>query len=265
MLFRGRWVLVTGASSGLGEAFARQLAKKHGANIVAVARRLDRLEALKRELEAEAHVEVLTIAADLSSLVDVDRVAATVTSGPRAVYAAVLNAGVTYFGLHEGLAWDDFDRMLRTNVTSVVRLANALVPQLRSTGDGGGLLIVSSMAGVNPVAYQTAYSASKAFLVHFGLGLYHELHGTGVSVTTYAPAGIATEMTSGRKFAALRAWLAPVDQVAAAGIEAFQARKYFAIPGATNKIGDMLCRVLPRKLVAGQLASVYRKALSKGT
>jgi len=266
MEFRGRWILVTGASAGLGQAFARKLAKEHGANIVAVARRKERLEELKQELESEAHVEVHVIAADLSKLEDVDRVIAEAQQG-RQLYAAVLNAGVTYFGAYDKLSWSDFDAMLRINVVSVVRMTTELLPHLKSGappgGAGGGLLIVSSMAGINPVPYQTAYSATKAFLVSFGLGMWHELHGSNVSLTTYTPAGIATEMTAGEKFGPLRGWLAPVEQVAECGIEAFRTRKYLAIPGAINQVGDMLIRVLPRQFFTSQLASVYRKALKK--
>jgi short-subunit dehydrogenase len=262
MEFRGRWVLVTGASSGLGREFARTLARRHGANIVAVARRKDRLDALKRELEAEAHVEVHVIAADLSKLEEVDRALAEATAG-RQLYGAVLNAGVTHFGPYDALEWKDFDAMLRTNVVGVVRMTTELVPAIEKGAPGGGILIVSSMAGINPVPYQTAYSATKAFLVHYGLGLWHELRGRDISVTTYAPAGIATDMTSGENFDRLRGWLAPVDEVADRGIDAFRARRYLAIPGAANQIGDMLFRLLPRRLVAGQVASVYRKALEK--
>ncbi len=260
MEFRGRWVIVTGASSGLGQAFARRLARKHGANILAIARRKERLAELKTELEQDAHVEVHTIAADLSRIDEVDAALAEAQRG-RQVYGAVLNAGVTYFGPNDALSWADFDAMLRTNVTGVVRMTTTLVPHMTKGEAGGGILIVSSMAGVSPVPYQTAYSATKAFLVHYGLGLYHELSGTNVSVTTYAPAGIATEMTAGEKFTPLRGWLAPVDDVAESGLEAFRTRRYLAIPGVTNRAGDMLFRLLPREFVAGRVAAVYRKAL----
>ena len=177
------------------------------------------------------------------------------------LYGAVLNAAITHFGHHDALAWADFETMLQTNVVAVVRMTTALIPYLESGSPGGGILIVSSMAGVNPVPYQTAYSATKAFLVHYGLGLWHELKGTHVSVTTYAPGGIATEMTSGEHFGPLKGWLAPVEDVARDGIEAFRKRRYLAIPGFSNRAGDLLFRVLPRQLVAGQLAAVYRKAL----
>jgi len=260
MEFRGRWVLVTGASSGLGQSFARTLAKKYGANIVAVARRKDRLDALKLELESEAHVEVHAIAGDLSNLEEVDRVLREAQAG-RQLYGAVLNAGVTHFGPYDALSWADFEAMLRTNVVGVVRMTTELVPHLKKSAVGGGILIVSSMAGVNPIPYQTAYSATKAFLVHYGLGLWHELAGTNVSVTTYAPGGIATEMTAGESFGALRGWLAPVDEVAECGLEAFRMRRYLAIPGASNRVGDLVMRLLPRRFVGSRVAAVYRKAL----
>jgi short-subunit dehydrogenase len=260
MEFRGRWVLVTGASSGLGQAFARKLAKKYGANIVAVARRKDRLEALKQELESEAHVEVHVIAADLSKLAEVDRVLAEAKDGHQ-LYAAVLNAAITHFGTHDTLAWADFETMLATNVTGIVRMTTDLIPYIEHGAPGGGILIVSSMAGINPLPYQTAYSGTKAFLVHYGLGLWHELQGTNVSVTTYAPGGIATEMTAGEKFSPLRGWLATVDDVAKEGIEGFRQRRYLAIPGVANRAGDMLFRLLPRQLMSSRLAAVYRKAL----
>ena len=75
-------------------------------------------------------------------------------------------------------------------------------------------MIVSSMAGMTTVPYQTAYSGTKAFLVSFGTGLFHELRGRPVSMTTFVPGGIQTEMTSGKRFGPLRGWLMPVDQCA---------------------------------------------------
>jgi short-subunit dehydrogenase len=118
------------------------------------------------------------------------------------------------------------------------------------------------MAGITPTPYQTAYSATKAFLVHFGLGMWHELDGRNVSITTYAPAGIQTDMTAGEKFGRLRGWLASVDQVSKEGLEALRFRRFLAIPGATNRVGDLLMRMLPRRFITGRLAATYRSALS---
>jgi short-subunit dehydrogenase len=201
MDFRGRWVLVTGASSGLGREMARQLAQKHGAHLIIVARRKPRLDELKAELETHG-VQVLSIEADLSKLSDVERVVDEATRG-RELYAAILNAGITHFGPHEQLEWSEFQRMLDTNVTGVTRMTGLIIPKLEALAQGGGLMIVASMAGITPVPYQTHYSATKAFLVHLGCGLWHELQGHPLSITTFAPGGVVTEMTGAQGFQTL--------------------------------------------------------------
>lgn len=260
MDFRGRRVLVTGASSGLGREMAKILALKHGANLLVVARRQDRLSELKTELEKSTNVKVETCVADLSKLEDVDRVIQTASAGG-GLYGAILNAGVTHFGAYAELGWDGFRSMLDTNVVATVRMATALIPQLER--ESGGLMIVSSMAGIHPVPFQTHYSGTKAFLVHFGIGLWHELVGRSVSVTTYAPSGVVSEMTAGENFVPLRRWLMPVDQAAREGVEAFRVRKYLHISGLTNRIGSVFARLMPQRFATSLVAAQYRAALKK--
>lgn len=259
--FKHRWVLVTGASSGLGLHLARKLALEHRANLVLVARREDKLRALAEELR-QGGVEVETVAADLSRTEDVDRAFAEATNG-RELYSAVLNAGVTHFGRHDELTWEGFQQMLATNVQGVVRMTMHLVPYLEQKAQGGGLMFISSMAGLVPVAYQSAYSGTKAFLVNFGCGLHHELRERNVSVTIFAPGGIQTEMTAGERFNTLRSFLMPVDQCAAAAIAAFKSRAYLETPGLANRLGYAVTRLLPGRLVTRQVAATYRSALEK--
>ncbi len=258
---RGRWVLVTGASSGLGREMAKILAVTYGANLVIAARREDRLLELKVELEKSAGVEIKVCVADLSKLADVDRLIETATSG-RALFGAILNAGVTHFGDYAELSWDGFRTMLDTNVIATVRMATAFVPVLEA--QGGGLMIVSSMAGIHPVPFQTHYSATKAFLVHFGIGLWLELAGRNVSVTVYAPSGVISEMTAGENFTPLRRWLMPVAQAASEGVEAFRSRKYLHISGFANRVGSAFVRLLPQRFTTSMVAAQYRNALKKG-
>jgi short-subunit dehydrogenase len=256
---KGKWVLVTGASAGLGKAFATRLARHFGANVVLLARRKELLEALATELRG-AGVEVAVIAADLSKIEDTDRAIAEALEG-RKLTAAVLNAGISHFGPFDELSWPGFLAMLHINVNAVVRMTTELIPHLEGDPQGGAILIVSSMAGFTPVAYQTAYSATKAFLISFGMGMWHELQGRNVSITTYVPAGIQTEWTANEKFGSLRGWLADVDSVASAGLDALRRRRFLAIPGAQNRLGDVLFRFLPRQFITGRVAAVYRKAL----
>jgi short-subunit dehydrogenase len=195
----------------------------------------------------------------LTKLEDVDRLIACATARP--LFGAILNAGVTHFGAYGELSWDSFRTMLDTNVIATVRMTTALVPKLEA--EGGGLMIVSSMAGIFPVPYQTHYSATKAFLVHFGIGLWHELAGRNVSVTVYAPSGVVSEMTAGESFTPLRRWLMPVDQAASEGVEAFRSRKYVHISGFTNRLGSAFARLLPQRLTTTIVAAQYRNALKK--
>jgi short-subunit dehydrogenase len=262
MSFRDRYVLVTGASSGLGRAMTTILAREHRANIIAVARRAKLLEELRREIESSAAVRVEPIVADMARPDDVERVLRQVTH-ERRIYAAVLNAGVTHFGHYDELPWPDFETMLHVNVTSTVRLTTGLLPYLEETGEGGGVMLVASMAGITPVPYQAAYSGTKAFLVHFGRALCCELQGKNVSLTTYAPGGIVTEMTAGASFGPLRKWLMPVDAAAREGIEAFRTRKHLHVPGRTNRIGMALLKLLPQSLVTNRVGAVYRRAIEQ--
>ena len=260
MNFRGRWVLVTGASAGLGREFARQLAHEHGANLIVLARRKERLDELRTELERDAGVQVISLVADLSNPADWEPVLAKILAGPP-LYAAILNAAVTHFGPQAALSLADFQTLLNTNVTSVVAFSNALVPHIEQHQPGGGVLFVSSMAGLQPVPYQSAYSGSKAFMVHFACGLWHELRGREVSITTYTPGGIVTEMTAGESFVPLKGYLMPVAQAAREGLAAFQQRAYLYVPGFSNRLGAHLGRLLPQRFVTSLVARTYRRAL----
>ena len=260
MDFRGRWVLVTGASAGLGREFARQLAVEHGANLLVLARRGERLDALRAELEQSAGVKIVPLVADLSRADDVERALAEILSGPP-LYAAILNAAVTHFGPQEELGAASFEAMLSTNVTSVVKFATALIPRIVNDQPGGGILFVSSMAGLEPVPYQSAYSGTKAFMIHFACALWHELREKPISITTFAPGGIVTEMTAGESFAPLANWLMPAAECARDGLAAFRRRDYLYVSGFSNRIGVHLGRLLPRRLVTGLVARTYRRAL----
>jgi short-subunit dehydrogenase len=260
--FKNKWVLVTGASSGLGEEMARQLAYQHGANLILLARRKDKLEQLKAELEKGANISVKVVVADLSNLNEVDKAIDEILKDGQ-LYGAILNAGVTYFGRHNELPWEQFQTMVQTNVMSVVRITNRLVAHFEAKGSEGAVLIVSSMAALFPVPYQSAYSATKAFIMSFARALSHEIKNPDFSLSVYAPGGIATEMTAGENFHDLQGWLVPVKEAAKEGIYAFQNRKAIHVPGVMNRIGGFFMNLLPKSFITGQMSKVYEKALMK--
>ena len=263
MALRGRWVLVTGASSGLGREIARQLALKHGANLILVARRTEQLNVLQHEIAAKA--QSIVIPADLTQADEVRRVFEQ-SIQDRDVYAVVLNAGVTYFGHHRDLPWDTFQSMLALNVSSPVQLMHAFVPYLINKNQGGGILVVSSLGGLVPLPYQTAYAGTKAFLTTFCESWYQELLDENISITTFAPGGIKTEMTDKSGLAAHfgnTAQMHTAQYCASQAIQAMVARRYLFVPGRLNRLQMLMARFLPRRWLGTMLARVYRRALTK--
>ena len=258
MNLKGQWVWVTGASSGLGLAMCQQLAKL-GANLLVTARRVDRLEALAVELRASG-VEVQVLPGDMSQSADVERVLGVAKQLPLA--AIVLNAGVTHFGHHHELGWEAFEAMLHTNVISTTRLTSELVKHYQATGASARIMLVTSLTGLIPLPFQAAYSATKAFVTSYGTAMAHELRGSNVSVTVFAPGGIVTEQTAGSRYDGLRSWLAPVDAVAREAIGALGARQPLHIQGLLNRVGFLLFRLLPRNFVINQVGGRYRKAMA---
>ena len=258
MNLKGQWVWVTGASSGLGLELCKQLSKL-GAHLLITARRADRLEALAIELRA-AGVEVKVQPADMSKPADVERLLGVAKGLPLA--AVILNAGVTHMGHHHDLEWAAFEAMVQTNVISTTRVTSELVKHFQANGAAARIMLVASLTGLMPVPYQSAYSGTKAFLVAYGTALAHELRGSKVSVTVFAPGGIATEQTAGAHFDSLRSWLAPVDSVALEALSALEGRSPLYVQGFINRLGFLVMRLLPRDLVMWILSREYRKALA---
>jgi short-subunit dehydrogenase len=264
MEFRNRWVLVTGASSGLGRDMARLLARDHGANLILVARRVQRLRDLARELEERSGIDVRVIEADLSSEADVERVYREACDFGD-VYGVVLNAGVTHFGKHADLSWPAFRSMLATNVTSVVRLTSLFIPYLMERNQQGGVMIVGSLAGITPVPYQSAYAGTKAFLSHFVRSLSEELSDANASITLFAPGGIATELsdTTGlSKYFDSSLALMESETCARLALQAFKGRKRVYVPGWNNKLSMFFARLVPEAWATKAVGGAYRRALA---
>ncbi len=262
----GKYTLITGASSGLGLEMARIVARDHKGHLVLVARRKDRLDALADELRAAHGVDVVTLQADMTRHDDVVRTFEASTEG-RSIHAAVLNAGVSYFGPGLELAYEDFEKMLATNVTSVVYLTQRFLAHQIGRAEGGATMIVSSVAGTVPTTYQAAYCGTKAFLNNYGLALGEEVSERGVSLTVFVPGGLATEMGeksgTGRKFKKGDVGMMDADVCAKKALDGFVARRRFVIPGALNQVNDLLLRFTPRTMASATTKRIYAGALPK--
>jgi short-subunit dehydrogenase len=177
--------LVTGASSGIGEQFARQLSAR-GHEVLLVARRAERLEQLAAELPGRAHVVACDLAADAHELRD------RVDGLDLEIDLLVNNAG---FGTHGRFLEQDPSREaeeIRLNCEAVVTLTHAFLPAMVERGRGG-VIVVASTAGMQPIPYEAVYAATKAFALSFTDALHMELRGTGVRAMSVNPGPVPTE------------------------------------------------------------------------
>jgi len=264
MKLEGRWIVVTGASAGLGREMSIVLARDWGANVIPVARRADRLEALATEIREKHGRECLPIGADLASAHGPERVFEGATDG-RDVYGAILNAGVTFSGHAIEQDHDDFERMLATNVSSQVSLSKRFGRYFADRGDGGGIMLVSSLTSMAPFPYQAAYAGTKAFLTTYGRSLAHELRARNVSLTVFMPGGIATDMldVSGMgKWKKGDVGVMDVEVCAREAVRGFVKRKGFHVPGFVNQLSAIALKLAPHAIAVKVIAKIYNDGVS---
>lgn len=267
MDFRGRTTLVTGASSGLGREMARVIAEQHGGNLVIVARRAERLEQLAEELRRRCGVEVHPVVADLSQPSGLDTCFDEATShGP--VDAAILNAGITFYGRAVDQTSANLTQMIATNTTAVAELSTRFARHFIAEGTRGGLMLVSSMASFAPFPYQAAYGATKAFVTSFGLALREELRDNQIPVTVFCPGGIASEMLElsglSEKFRPGDVGVMDAPTCARYAIEAFRSETDLSVPGPSNLLTSVAMKAFPRSLVAKAVRKIYEGSWKKG-
>lgn len=190
--FSGCNALVTGATSGLGAEFARQLAP-HARRLLLVGRREDRLAGLAASLrENHQNLEVIPFAADLSTAPERERLAAHVIREEIPVNLLINNAGLGDLGPFDSADWERLKPMLEVNVTALTHLSHLLLPMLRSAAPAG-ILNVSSIAGFFPLPEMAVYAATKAYVTSFSEALRMELASEGIRVTALCPGPVPTE------------------------------------------------------------------------
>ena len=261
--YRNQTTIVTGASSGLGAEFARQLAAR-GSDLVLVARRADRLEALADELRHAHGVSVTVIARDLG-LPDAGRALRTELES-RGIHATGLvnNAG---FGTHNAFSDEDPDRlqdMIALNVGALVDLSRAFIDSL-TAADNGVLINVASLLGFQPTPYLAVYGATKAFVLNFTEALWEETRGTGLRVLAVCPGAMETEFydaagSQSADYGAKRATPQDVVRIALTTLDRHSAPPSVITNGRPIALAS---KVLPRRRVVRFMGWSQRRAMSR--
>jgi uncharacterized protein len=257
-----RVALVTGASAGLGVAYAERLAAE-GYDLVVVARRRDRLEELARQLDAD--VEVL--AADLADPEALARVEARAAEG---VDLLVNNAGFAGYRPFAELDPDMAENLIRVHIVATTRLSRAALPRMIERGSGAivnvaSLLAFSGSIPPDPLPLRATYAACKAYMLTFTQQLAYEVAGTGVRVQVLTPGLIRTEFheVAGRDPTKMPFGMMEPNEVVAASLRGLEAGEVVCTPGLEDESLIESCneaqRTVFRTAIAGGVAARYRE------
>jgi short-subunit dehydrogenase len=261
--------LVTGASSGIGEAFARQLAAR-GKDLILVARSKERLYALAEEVATRHGVQTHVIVADLARPL---AAASTFEETQRLgwpVDLLVNNAGFAKVGRFVELPFDTQADMVRLNINCLMELTRFYLPAMRRR-QRGGVINVASNAAFQPVPYMAVYAATKAFVLHFSEGLAEETRADGLRVLALCPGATATGFWAvAGAFENRLDMMTPPDTVVAVALCAFERGTSVVVPGLHYKLlAFAASRLAPRWLVRRIAGHLFRgiagHSLGQGT
>ena len=257
-----RLALVTGASAGIGRAFAERLARDAW-DLVVVARRRERLDELATRLSDVHGRQIDVLQADLTQPDGVRAVEERIAKEPT-LELLVNNAGFGTAGPFAELDRDAEEEEIRLNVLALVRLTHAALAAFRSRGHGS-VVNVSSLAGFQPATYNATYGATKAFVNSFTQAVAEELRGTGLKLQLLCPgftrtefqevAGVPTDRIPGF------AWMTP-EAVVEASIEGLRRGDLIVIPGRGNKVLGAVMRALPSAVARRASGLVLRREIS---
>ena len=236
--------LVTGASSGIGDALARVFAEK-GFDLVISARREDRLTALADELS----VDVMTVACDLSTPEGIEKLIAA--TAETKIDVLVNNAGIAYSGDFSGQRIDDIQNMTNLNIIAPAALCHHFIGRMIKQG-AGRILNVASVASFQPVPSMSAYAATKAYVLSLTESLSEECRGSGVYITALCPGLTKTDMVEDVQGSNVPEFLmSDPHDVAREGYDALMSGEVIRIPGVTNQAAIAWAKHQPRWLVRG--------------
>ena len=253
------YALITGASRGLGMAFARALAERH-CNLVLVARSPEPLRAFANELRRAHPVSVVSIQVDLSIAGAGQILAEQLSRGGIPIELLVNNAG---FGLRGEFRVNSLSgqlEMLRLNNQAIVELIYSVLPGMLERAQKG-IINISSTAGFQPIPFASAYSATKAFLTTFSLALEEELRSAGVTVVTVCPGRLRKTQNGESEQPAPGKWAGiyqSPEQVVEAALRVLANGGGLTVPGALNKFSVFAQRLIPRSLVPRLVAKMSR-------
>jgi hypothetical protein len=257
--YKGSYALITGASKGLGSAYAKALAQR-GANLVLVARSLEPMEKLAVELRSKHSVRIETIQLDLTDVSAVDQIAKRLTQLHIRIDLLVNNAGAGLSGRFLGHTVGNEISQINLNVQGLVALTHHFGREMAARGTGG-IINISSNSAFQPVAYMATYGATKAFLLMFTEAIAEEMRNTGVRVMVACPGPTATQFFEQAPTTMKASQMDSAEFVAMRTLKDFEEGKVVSYPGRTSvRTLTWAARFLPRS-TAAKVAALFSKKM----
>ncbi len=256
-----QYALVTGASSGIGVEFARQLAQQ-GFSLILVARRKERLEELKAEIEGENKVEVIVIPLDLSKKDSATELHQATTTRNIAPQILINNAAYGIQGKFLEMDLGRVDNMFALNMYTLTAMTQLYAKDMLAAGSGR-IMNVASAAAFLPSPYVASYAATKSYVGSFTEALRYEMKGSGVSVTAFYPGITTTEFNAvadAKTPKAMDMSILSAQAVAKIGLKAMFKGKRAKVPGFINQVNAFLSTRMPRGFITSMAGSMLKKA-----
>lgn len=270
--YKNKLALVTGASTGIGYAIAKELARR-GADLIvsATERSVNKLQDLSleiKEIGSECHIFV----EDLSELNSGRSLYNQIKSKNLKVDLLINNAGYGRWGTYHEVEMDDYVDMIQLNITSLSELSHLFIPDMISR-DGGGIINVGSVASLTPVPYSSVYAATKAYVLSLSEGLRYEYRDFNIKIMALLPGAtvsnfgqVATaksdklrERLNKRSKSATGTVFQTSHEVAVECLDGFIKDKQFIIPGKGNRRTALITKLLPRTKVLNTVGSLFKK------
>lgn len=255
--------LITGASTGLGKAFAVELAAR-GYNLALIALPGTNITRLADDLVAAYNVGVAVFELDMTDVDALKEAVALITSRFN-INFLVNNAGIGGSAMITETSFEKMDSIIQLNIRSTVLLTRLMIPHLLQQ-EQSYILNVSSMAAFIPIAYKTVYPASKAFISSFSLGLREELEGTGISVSVLYPGPIMTNSNTTRRIISQgikgQMGLLSTTAIVQKALNATFKGQLLIIPGITNRMHHYLMNILPLRFKMRLVSNEVKKELN---
>jgi len=263
--FKNTTILITGASSGIGKEFAKQLASK-GANLILTARTHSDLIHLAEYLVSEhKNILIKTITADLSELNGSRKLFEKINDLGLSVDYLINNAGFGKFCEFSGESFETYHKMLMLNINALVELTHLCLPAMKDK-NSGGIINVASIASFQPLPYQTVYGASKAFVLSFSEALTGELLDTNIRVMALCPGTTESRFMANANADTSKMDLAPASEVVRAALISYDKNKMYTVSGKMNYLMSLIPRLVSRKRTVRIVVNMFKDSvLGKST